>query len=109
LEWPRVDFIFSREGLMEQNGVISLYEHADSLTKVTTVRVLPRVLPEYSEIRWPNSEIQEIKKTHALAPPGEYDGTFSATPTIQTVATFTVATSISSDIALFYFREVERE
>jgi len=52
---------------MEQNGVISLYEHADSLTKVTTVRVLPRVLPEYSEIRWPNSEIQEIKKNPCIS------------------------------------------
>jgi len=33
LEWLRVDFIFSRGGLTEENGVISLNEHADSLEK----------------------------------------------------------------------------
>ena len=50
-----VDFIFSQEGLVEENGVISLNVHTDSLRKVTTVR-----LPEYSEILRPNSEIKEI-------------------------------------------------
>ena len=38
LEWLRVNFIFSREGLTEENGVISLNELADSLEKVTTVK-----------------------------------------------------------------------
>jgi len=38
LEWLRVDFIFSQECLTEEKGVISLYEHADSLEKVTTVK-----------------------------------------------------------------------
>jgi len=38
LEWLRVDFIFSREGLTEENGIISLNEYADSLEKVTTVK-----------------------------------------------------------------------
>jgi len=43
LEWLRVDFIFSREGLAAENGVISLNEHADSLGKVTTVKRVARV------------------------------------------------------------------
>ena len=43
LEWLRADFIFSREGRMEENGVISLNEHADSLEKVTTVKRVARV------------------------------------------------------------------
>ena len=43
MEWLRVDFIFSREGLAEENGVISLNEHADSLEKVTTVKRDARV------------------------------------------------------------------
>jgi len=43
LEWLRADFIFSREGLTEANGVISLNEHADSLEKVTTVKRVARV------------------------------------------------------------------
>jgi len=37
LEWLHVDFICSREGLTEKNGVISLNEYADSLGKVLTV------------------------------------------------------------------------
>jgi len=37
LEWLHVDFICSREGLTEKNGVISLNEYADSLGKVMTV------------------------------------------------------------------------
>jgi len=41
----RVDFIFSREGLTEENGVTSLNEHADSLEKVTTtVKRVARVI-----------------------------------------------------------------
>jgi len=43
LEWLRADLIFSREGRMEENGVISLNEHADSLEKVTTVKRVARV------------------------------------------------------------------
>ena len=42
LERLRVDFIFSREGLMEENRVTSLNEHADSLEKVTTVKRVAR-------------------------------------------------------------------
>ena len=38
MAWLRVDFIFSRDGVMEENGVIALNEHADSLEKVTTVK-----------------------------------------------------------------------
>jgi len=37
LEWLRVGFIFSWEGLAEENGVISLNELADSLEKVTSI------------------------------------------------------------------------
>jgi len=40
LEWLRVDFIFSREGLTEENGVISLNEHDDLLKKVMTVIII---------------------------------------------------------------------
>jgi len=43
LEWLRVDFIFSR-GVMEEIGVISLNNHADSMEKVTTVKLVARVL-----------------------------------------------------------------
>ena len=39
----RFHHIFSREGLVEENGVISLNEHADSLEKVTTVKRVARV------------------------------------------------------------------
>ena len=39
----RFHHIFSREGLTEENGVISLNEHADSLEKVTTVKRVARV------------------------------------------------------------------
>jgi len=42
---------------MEENGGISLHEHADSLEKVTTVI---NGSPEYSEILQPNSKIKEI-------------------------------------------------
>jgi len=38
-----VDFIFSQEGLVEENGVISLNVHTDSLGKVTTVKRVARV------------------------------------------------------------------
>jgi len=41
---------------MEENGVISLYEHADSLEKVTTVKRNARVFRDLS----PNSEIKVI-------------------------------------------------
>jgi len=44
LEWLRVDFIFSREGVMEEIGVILLNKHADSMEKVTTVKRVARVL-----------------------------------------------------------------
>jgi len=43
LVWLRVDFIFSREGVMEEIGVISLTEHTDSLEKVTNVKRVARV------------------------------------------------------------------
>jgi len=39
---------------MEENGIISLNVHADSLEKVTTV------ITQYSEILCPNSETKEI-------------------------------------------------
>ena len=38
-----MDFIFSREGLTEENGVMSLNEHDDSLENVTTVKQVARV------------------------------------------------------------------
>ena len=41
---PLDGFIFSREGLAEESGVVSLYEHANSLEKLTTVKRVARVL-----------------------------------------------------------------
>jgi len=43
LKWLCVDLILSRESLTEENGVISLNEHVDSLEKVTTVKRVARV------------------------------------------------------------------
>jgi len=52
--WLRADFIFSRRGLTEENGVISLNEHADSLEKVTTAKRVARVFRDLTRLR-PNS------------------------------------------------------
>ena len=45
LEWLHVDFIFSQEGLLEENEVILYYiadEYADSLEKVMGCLSIPR-------------------------------------------------------------------